>query len=252
MSISMGRGESDYEGMCSENRGEVADMVTAAAVGDRDGRAEERALGRVFGFAFQTGRGWLAVTGTELGVLSVALPAPSEEEARREAEATVAWRVGRSKAVASEPWGSVLWDAGEAFERLCYAESLMRDLVGYVDRGRSGLSDPEVLRRYAWSRLGLTDFQISVYEACASIPFGEVRTYSQLAAEIGRPGAARAVGGALRRNPVPILVPCHRVVGSDGSLRGFGGSRAEGLEVKRWLLELEGATGDQARSKRRR
>lgn len=219
----------------------AAGELMAGALDGRGVRAEERAIGPAFGFAFQTNRGWMAVAGTGLGVLSVVLPAPSEQDARREIEASCAWRIARSRAADLAPWvGSILWDLREALDRLPYAESLMRDLVGYINCGRSGLSDPAALHRYAWPRLGLTDFEVSVYEACASIPWGEVRSYGQLAAEIGRPGGARAVGGALSRNPVPILVPCHRVVGSDGSLTGFGGSRTEGLEVKRWLLELEG------------
>lgn len=72
----------------------------------------------------------------------------------------------------------------------------------------------------------------------ARIPYGQTRTYGQVAASMGRPEAARAVGGALNRNPVCVLIPCHRVLGSDGSLTGFGG----GLERKRRLLELERQT----------
>jgi methylated-DNA-[protein]-cysteine S-methyltransferase len=74
-----------------------------------------------------------------------------------------------------------------------------------------------------------------VWEAVRAIPFGETRTYGEIAAEIGRPGAARAVGLANGRNPVPIIVPCHRLIGADGSLTGYGG----GLPRKRWLLDHE-------------
>lgn len=83
-----------------------------------------------------------------------------------------------------------------------------------------------------------TRFQRRVWRALRSIPFGELRSYGELAREIGRPGASRAVGAANGANPLPLVVPCHRVVGADGSLTGFGG----GLETKRWLLEFEGAT----------
>jgi methylated-DNA-[protein]-cysteine S-methyltransferase len=72
----------------------------------------------------------------------------------------------------------------------------------------------------------------------ARIPFGQVTTYGALAAKIGRPRAARAVGGAMNRNPIPIVLPCHRVVGSTGSLVGYGG----GLERKEALLRLEGVS----------
>jgi methylated-DNA-[protein]-cysteine S-methyltransferase len=71
----------------------------------------------------------------------------------------------------------------------------------------------------------------------AQVPYGEVATYGELARRIGRPRAARAVGGALNRNPVPILLPCHRVVGATGSLVGYAG----GLDRKRTLLALERA-----------
>jgi methylated-DNA-[protein]-cysteine S-methyltransferase len=83
----------------------------------------------------------------------------------------------------------------------------------------------------------LPTFQRSVLEELVRVPFGEVETYGGLAARLGRPRAARAVGGALNRNPVPIVVPCHRVVGSTGKLVGYAG----GLERKERLLALEGA-----------
>jgi methylated-DNA-[protein]-cysteine S-methyltransferase len=82
-----------------------------------------------------------------------------------------------------------------------------------------------------------TAFQRTVWEALMTIPFGETRTYAQLAAQIGHPGAARAVGAANGRNPLSIIAPCHRVVGSTGALTGFAG----GLDVKARLLALEGA-----------
>jgi methylated-DNA-[protein]-cysteine S-methyltransferase len=82
----------------------------------------------------------------------------------------------------------------------------------------------------------LTGFQRAVLEAARSIPYGEVRSYGWLAQRVGRPRAARAVGQALARNPVPIVVPCHRVIGGDGGLTGFSG----GLGMKRRLLEIEG------------
>jgi methylated-DNA-[protein]-cysteine S-methyltransferase len=84
---------------------------------------------------------------------------------------------------------------------------------------------------------GVPTFQQEVLHELARVPYAETSTYGALAAKIGRPRAARAVGGALNRNPVPIVVPCHRIVGSTGSLVGYGG----GLERKRALLELEGA-----------
>ena len=81
-------------------------------------------------------------------------------------------------------------------------------------------------------------FQRKVLEALQAIPYGETRTYKDIAAAIGRPKAVRAVGAANANNPIPIIIPCHRVVGSDGSLTGFGG----GLDAKRMLLRLEAET----------
>jgi methylated-DNA-[protein]-cysteine S-methyltransferase len=81
------------------------------------------------------------------------------------------------------------------------------------------------------------DFGRAVLEQLARVPYGEVTTYGTLAAKAGRPRAARAVGTVMNRNPVPIVLPCHRVVGSTGSLVGYAG----GLDRKRTLLELEGA-----------
>ena len=82
-----------------------------------------------------------------------------------------------------------------------------------------------------------TAFQGQVWEAARRIPWGEVRTYGWLAQQVGRPQAARSVGGALGRNPIPLVVPCHRVVPQRGGVGGF----SAGLDWKRALLELEGA-----------
>lgn len=81
-----------------------------------------------------------------------------------------------------------------------------------------------------------TAFQRLVWEAARKVSYGQVTTYGTLAAAIGKPEACRAVGGALARNPIPIIIPCHRVIASDGSLGGF----RDGLEYKHRLLELEG------------
>jgi methylated-DNA-[protein]-cysteine S-methyltransferase len=92
-----------------------------------------------------------------------------------------------------------------------------------------------------------TEFQVAAWTALADIPYGHTASYGQQAASIGRPKAVRAIGGANGRNPVAIVLPCHRIVGADGSLTGFGG----GIEVKKWLLDheqgnLHGATSNRA------
>ena len=80
-----------------------------------------------------------------------------------------------------------------------------------------------------------TPFQLAVYRELRKVPYGSTMSYSEVARKIGRSGACRAVGAANARNPLPIVIPCHRVIGADGKLVGFGG----GLETKRFLLELE-------------
>ncbi len=82
-----------------------------------------------------------------------------------------------------------------------------------------------------------TDFQRQVWAEVCKIPYGQTASYGELAARVGRPGAARAVGAANGANPLPLFVPCQRLIGSDGALRGYGG----GLELKAALLRLEGA-----------
>ena len=82
-----------------------------------------------------------------------------------------------------------------------------------------------------------TPFQRQVLEQQLAIPYGETRTYGQLATQIGKPQAARAVGRAGATNPIPLIIPCHRVIGSDGNLRGYGAPG--GIRTKAWLLELE-------------
>jgi O-6-methylguanine DNA methyltransferase len=85
----------------------------------------------------------------------------------------------------------------------------------------------------------LRPFQRSVLHATYEIPYGETRTYKEIAEHLGKPRAARAVGRAEATNPMPLVLPCHRVIGMDGKLHGYG--MAEGIKTKEWLLKLEGA-----------
>jgi methylated-DNA-[protein]-cysteine S-methyltransferase len=80
-----------------------------------------------------------------------------------------------------------------------------------------------------------TDFQVAAWKSLAGIPFGRTWSYGEQAASIGRPTAVRAIGGANGRNPIAVVLPCHRVIGANGTLTGFGG----GIEVKKWLLNHE-------------
>ena len=105
-----------------------------------------------------------------------------------------------------------------------------RQLREYFDGGRRAFDLPLAPRG--------TPFQQTVWRALTRIPYGRTLAYGELARRIGRPGAARAVGMANHRNPLSIIVPCHRVIGADGDLTGYGG----GLDRKRWLLALEHGT----------
>lgn len=117
-------------------------------------------------------------------------------------------------------------------------ESLPRSIAGRVERAlRTGK-----LKDLPLDLTGLTDFQRAVLEMTARIPPGEIRPYGWIAREIGKPGAVRAVGSALNKNPIPILIPCHRVSRSDGHI----GNYAYGPEMKRDLLAVEGLDPDEA------
>jgi methylated-DNA-[protein]-cysteine S-methyltransferase len=109
-------------------------------------------------------------------------------------------------------------------------DPVRRELDEYFEGRRHEFDLPVDLR-------GRSDFSVTVLHELARVPYGEVTTYGSLAARSGRPRAARAVGTIMNRNPIPIVLPCHRVVGSTGSLVGYGG----GLERKRQLLDLEHA-----------
>jgi methylated-DNA-[protein]-cysteine S-methyltransferase len=112
---------------------------------------------------------------------------------------------------------------------------------GHLEAARAALADYFAGHAPQLPALDLrgTPFQLTVWRALTGIPFGEVRTYGELAESLGQPGAARAVGAANARNPVAILVPCHRVVAAGGRLGGYSG----GLEVKRRLLVHEAGHG---------
>lgn len=120
-------------------------------------------------------------------------------------------------------------------------EKAARELLMYLEARQKKFTVKFDLR-------GTTPFQRKVWRATCRIPYGQVRTYAWIADRLGDPNCARAVGNALSRNPIPIFIPCHRVVGAHGGLGGF----SAGLSFKRWLLSLEagqsslGLGGDEA------
>jgi len=111
-------------------------------------------------------------------------------------------------------------------------KSIRTQLLEYLNGERKAFDLP-----LDWSPM--TPFQSDALHATLDIPYGQTASYKEIAQAINRPRAARAVGGAEASNPIPLVIPCHRVIGSDGKLHGYSGSG--GKETKRWLLQLEGA-----------
>lgn len=116
---------------------------------------------------------------------------------------------------------------GVLWEEVGLLQAAKRELLEYLEGRRREFDLP--LKPEG------TEFQKRVWKALLTIPYGETRSYGQIAAQIGNPKACRAVGMANHKNPLPIVIPCHRVIGSGGSLVGYGG----GLDRKVWLLKLE-------------
>ena len=117
---------------------------------------------------------------------------------------------------------------GEDSVRTANASSQLRE---YLDGQRRDFDLPIDWR-------GMGEFQRQVLQRVADVPYGQRTTYGELARQLGRPRAARAVGRANGSNPMPLVIPCHRVLGSDGGLHGYGAPG--GIETKAWLLRLEG------------
>ena len=107
-----------------------------------------------------------------------------------------------------------------------------KELREYLNGKRTAFTIP-----IDWS--WFTPFQCEALQAVYRVPYGETRTYIDIAREINRPNAYRAVGAANAMNPMPLVIPCHRLIGTDGKLHGYGGG--EGLPTKEWLLKMEGA-----------
>ncbi|HKK23463.1 MAG TPA: methylated-DNA--[protein]-cysteine S-methyltransferase [Pseudohaliea sp.] len=152
-----------------------------------------------------------------------------------------------SATIVTTPLGSLQLIARDGLlERIAFpgthVERLPSAAVPVLSRAAAQLRDYFAGRRRAFD-LPLasagTAFQEAVWAALGAIPFGETRSYGDIARALDRPRAVRAVGAANGRNPLPIVVPCHRVIGADGSLTGYAG----GMARKRWLLELEGWRG---------
>ena len=156
-----------------------------------------------------TERGWVAVLASARGIRRMSLPHSSPSDALSSLEVSEA-EAGAEMAAES-------------------LEALRQRLYHYFSGDRTSFPDALDLKG--------TDFQKSAWEAARAIPWGETRSYRWIAVQMGRPGAARAVGQAMRANPAPIIVPCHRVIGENGELRGYGGP--DGIGMKQDLLAIE-------------
>jgi methylated-DNA-[protein]-cysteine S-methyltransferase len=167
---------------------------------------------------FKTRLGWCGVVGGVKGIVSLVLPARS----RSSAERAVAQRVGRTER-----------------REIPLLRKAERQVKEYFEGERRAFDLPLCIRdRRAFER--------SVYRVTKGIPYGRTVTYGWIASKVGRPGAARAVGRVMAGNPIPLMIPCHRVLASDGGLCGF--SAEGGLGLKRALLALETRPRPQGRS----
>jgi methylated-DNA-[protein]-cysteine S-methyltransferase len=158
---------------------------------------------------FETAAGWIGLSGSDVGLSKATLPLLSGEQAR------IALGMNVVNALCSES----------------YFENVIQEYLNYFEGQQVEFVDSLDLENH-------TSFECAVWKATHSIPYGKTKSYAEIARQIGKPSAPRAVGQALGKNPLPIIVPCHRVVASDGKLGGFGG----GLPMKRYLLKLEAAS----------
>ncbi len=157
---------------------------------------------------FSSDAGWIGILGSTEGLLAITLPQRSSEKA--------------------------LQLLGDSADRATRSPSLFEDLM---ERLRIYFGGREAAFPDELDLSSATPFQRRVWEITRLIPYGETRSYAWVAGQIGKPGAVRAVGQALGRNPLPIIIPCHRVLTSQGELGGYSG----GVEMKRRLLFLEAA-----------
>ena len=155
---------------------------------------------------FNCDMGWIGILSSAKGLRRITLPQRTVQEARQ------LLGDGANRAA----WSPHLF------------EDLMERLRAYFSGHKAGFPDELDPSR-------ATAFQREIWEVTRLIPYGQTRTYRWVAEQVGKPGAARAAGQALSKNPLPIIIPCHRVIASDGNLGGFGG----GLDMKKALLSLE-------------
>jgi methylated-DNA-[protein]-cysteine S-methyltransferase len=162
-------------------------------------------LDRIFFTIFKTKPGWIGLLSNNIGLLKTTLPKDSKDEAEDELRC-------RSQAI--------------------YSEEIFKEIIAQINSYFEG-KRVDFTARLDISQA--TVFEQAVWQATRRVSYGETSSYLKIAGEIRKPLAARAVGQALGRNPIPIIIPCHRILNNNGRLGGFGG----GLEMKKYLLDLE-------------
>ena len=160
----------------------------------------------LFHTEFHTVAGWIGLLGSSTGLRRITLPCKSEREALNRLSSSIV----------------------KTKESRYHFQDTIEQLSAYFGGNNVSFT-------VAFDFTNATGFQKEVWLATRLIPYGDTRSYSWIARQINRPRAARAVGQALGRNPMPVIIPCHRVISSGGGLGGFTG----GLEMKRFLLDLE-------------
>ncbi|MEK7396656.1 MAG: MGMT family protein [Candidatus Poribacteria bacterium] len=184
---------------------------------------------------FETEMGWIGIAGTKKGIRRAILPQPDKESAYMDIinleDYDKEWRMYEFARLFPEDaqYAKILEKVKSLkIKQPDWMAKIKEALINYF-KGQK-IDFPFLLDLSGW-----TDFQRSVWEVTKSIPYGELRSYGWVAQQIGNPKSARAVGQAVGANPIPIIIPCHRVVASDGSLHGFTG----GLHLKEKLIALE-------------
>ena len=176
---------------------------------------------------FKTNWGWVGLAATERGVHAVVLPKPTRRAVERELRTLLN---GNSTPTHPSPLEGEGEGGGRSHAASRHMKAARAAIVAYLEGKARTFDLPLDLD-------GQPRFRVKVWKALRSIPYGRVRSYGWVARKVGKPRAPRAIGGACGANPVPLLVPCHRVIAGDGSLGGFSG----GLSSKKRLLKLEGA-----------
>lgn len=193
--------------------------MSAIATRRKHNASAAHSFSKLNAYAFETALGWMALAWREAALTGATFGHSAAGPALRALLAQ------------QESLGGDIQTVAEASEAPAFVRKAGRELALFAAGKPRSLAELPVALEH------LTEFQRKVIAACRAIPWGEVRTYGELADQVGHPGAARAVGTVMSSNRYPLIIPCHRVVGSAGGLGGY--SAPDGLSMKRRLLLLE-------------